>query len=153
MEPFPTPVSASMSDAVDQANKTHQQIDLYGNLITPPTGPYQHGLSCLFASVADSLLCIVAHLNERLFSLNNLQPRHTFVLVFIITLFLPSATPVELTFCTILVRRISIESYLPLLPLLSVIHIDFRNPNELCSPVRANARLSPNFPQLVSFPL
>ena len=36
------------------------------------------------------------------------EPRHTFVLVFIITLFLPATAPVELTFRTILVCRISI---------------------------------------------
>ena len=85
---------------MDQANKNHQQIDLYGNLITPPAGAYQHRLSCPFASVADSLLRIVAHLNKCLFSLTNLEPRHPFVLVFIITLFLWCGTLRGCYFCT-----------------------------------------------------
>ena len=43
---------------------------------------------------------IVAHLNECPFSLNNLQPRHTFVLVFIVTLFLWCGTLRGRYFCT-----------------------------------------------------
>jgi hypothetical protein len=51
----------------------------------------------------------------------------------------------------------------PLLELLSVLITDFHNPNELtavppsqakyhlCSPARADAPSSPNFPQLISF--
>ena len=55
---------ASTSVAVAQANQNHQQIDMYGNIIAPPAGLCQRGLSRSSARVIDSPRCASPGLSQ-----------------------------------------------------------------------------------------